>query len=248
MRELFVDTNVLIGLCVRSDRWYRESQPVYDNDHQVHTSELVVHEFCCSPKRFKEPPEDPSEIDVDWTKNQGVFNKVSSELKKPYSKYRREIRSLEDDELSLDIATEQFIDKFDIRSEAEPQIRGDFQKEFENKAVTKQYINNFVSSYIKDILIAAQEKKAELADFVTVHESCYHEATQDKQRWQDFPENPPDEPDLSIITDATQVIQEDSVGTVLSGDSDLITIQKIAQDYFDFDILSIADEYSVQQT
>ena len=50
---------------------------------------------------------------------------------------------------------------------------------------------------------------------------------------------------LSIIVDATQVIKENSVNTVLSGDSDLLALQEIANSYFGFSILSMADEYSV---
>lgn len=247
MRELFVDTNVLIGLCVRSDRWYRETQPVYDNDHEIHTSELVVYEFCSSPNRFKYPPDTPEDFEAEWQKEQGVFKKVSSDLKKPYTEYRRTIRDLPEHDVTLDRAIEEFIEEFDIRPEAEPQIRTDFKNEFEGRAITRQYINSFVSSYIRDIITAAHERKAELADIVTVHDSRYHEASEDKRRWRQFPEQPPCEPDLSIITDATQVIREDSVGTVLTGDADLLTLQKIAHEYFEFDILSMADEYSVER-
>lgn len=247
MRELFVDTNVLIGLCVRSDRWYREAQPVYDNDHDIHTSELVVYEFCSSPNRFTYPPGSPEDFEADWRKQLGVFKKVSSRLKMPYTEYRRTIRALSDDDLTLDKAIEEFIEVFEIRPEAEPQVRSDFKQEFEDKAVTRQYINSFVSSYIIDIIKAAHERKSELADVVTVHDSRYHEALEDKRRWRQFPENPPSEPDLSIVTDATQVTRENSVGTVLTGDADLLTLQKIAQEYFEFDILSMADEYSVER-
>ena len=50
---------------------------------------------------------------------------------------------------------------------------------------------------------------------------------------------------MSIVIDATRVIEENSVNTLLSGDSDILALQEIANEYFGFSILSMADEYSV---
>lgn len=244
-RELFVDTNVLLGLTFYSDRWYRAAQPAYENDHELHTSELVVFEYCCSPKPFTVPPDDPSEEDIDWSYGHGLVERLRNRISKPYRDYRGRIRRLSDSELTLERAIELFIDVFEIRKQAEPQIRTEFEEEFREKAITRQYINRFASKLIDKILNASEEMKSELADIVEVHHSKYHVAMEDKRRWEDFPEQPPDEPDLSIMVDATEIIKENSVNTVLTGDSDLLVLQSVAKDYFRFDILSMDDEYSV---
>lgn len=246
VRELFVDTNVLLGLTFLSDRWFREAQPVYDNNHEIHASELVVYEYCCSPRPFREPPEDPSELDINWSFDRGLVGRIRNRLAKPYREYRSTIRRLPNEDLTLERAIEEFIDVFEIRAEAEPQIRAEFEKEFSDKAVTRQYITEFASELIDKIINGSGVVKKMLAKRVHLHDSKYHVANGDRQRWKDFPDQPPDEPDLSIIIDATQVLRGSSVNTVLSGDSDLLTLQEIANSYFGFNILSIADEYSVK--
>lgn len=244
-RELFVDTNVLLGLTFYSDRWFQEARPAYNNDHEIHTSDLVVYEYCCSPQPFRQPPNSPGELDIDWSNDQGLVGRIRNRLSKPYREYRGRIRRSSDDELTLEYAIQEFIDIFEIREQAEPQIRSEFEKEFADKAVTRQYITEFVSELIDKILNAAEMMKRKLAERVEVHDSVYPTAHDEKQRWEDFPANPPDEPDLSIIVDATRIIEENGVNTVLSGDSDILALQEIADSYFDFSILSIADEYSV---
>lgn len=244
-RELFVDTNVLLGLTFYSDRWFREARPAYENNHEIHASDLVVYEYCCSPHPFRQPPDNPKELDIDWSYDQGLVGRIRAQLSQPYREYRGTIRRLPEEELTLENVTQEFIDIFEIRDQAVPQIRGKFEKEFADKALTRQYVNEFVSELIDKIIHASTIMKQKLANRVDVHDSKYHVATEDKRRWKDFAENPPSEPDLSIIVDATQVIKKNSVNTVLSGDSDLLALQEIANEYFEFDILSMADEYSV---
>lgn len=244
-RELFVDTNVLLGLTFYSDRWFREARPAFENDHEIHASELVVYEYCCSPEPFRQPPDDPSDLDIDWSLQQGLVGRIRSRLSKPYREYRGTIRRLSDEDLTLERAIREFIDAFEIREQAEPQIRGEFEREFDEKAVTRQYVAEFASELIDKILQAAVAMRQRLSRRVTVQESQYHTADNDRQRWKDFPDNPPQEPDLSILLDATQVIRDNAVNTVLSGDSDILAVQETANTYFGFSILSMADEYSV---
>lgn len=246
-RELFVDTNVLLGLTFYSDRWYREARPAYTNGHEIHTSDLVVYEYCCSPHPFREPPDNPDKLDIDWSLDQGLVGRIRSRLSKPYRDYRGTVRRLDDEQLTLDHVIQEFIESFEIREQAEPQIRQEFEAEFSEKAVTRQYVNEFVSELIDRILHAATVMKQKLGDQVNVHDSEYHTANGVKRRWKDFPENPPCEPDLSIIVDATQVINTNGVNTVLSGDSDILAVQEIANSYFGFSILSMADEYSADK-
>lgn len=246
-RELFVDTNVLLGLTFYSDRWFQEARPAFENEHAIHVSDLVVYEYCCSPRPFRQPPDNPRELDIDWSSEQGLVGRIRKRLSKPYREYRGTVRRLSDEDLTLERAIQEFIDTFEIREQAEPQIRGEFEKEFADKAVTRQYITEFASELIDKILRAAVVMKQELAKRVTVHDSEYHTAEEDKRRWKDFPANPPSEPDLSILVDATQVVNQNGVSTVLSGDSDILAIQEIANTYFGFSILSMADEYSANR-
>jgi hypothetical protein len=152
---------------------------------------------------------------------------------------------MSDEELTLETVVQEFIDIFEIRKQAEPQIRGEFENEFADKTITRQYVNEFASELIDKILRASDVMKQKLAELVEVHGSKYHVAVEEKRKWKEFPEKSPCEPDLSIIVDATQVIKGNSVNTVLSGDSDILALQEIANSYFGFSILSMADEYSV---
>jgi len=244
-RELFVDTNVLLGLTFYSDRWFREARPAYDNGHEIHASDLVVFEYCCSPEPFTDPPENPEDLDIDWTYNQGLVGRIRNRLSKPYREYRGEIRHSTREELTLEYAIQTFIDVFEIREQAEPQVRQEFKTEFADKAITRQYITEFVSNLIDRILQAAEVMKQKLELRVQTHNSVYHKSEEIRRKWEDFPENTPDEPDRSIVIDATRVIEEESVNTLLSGDSDILALQEIANEYFGFSILSMADEYSV---
>ncbi len=246
-RELFVDTNVLLGLTFYSDRWFREARPAYDNGHEIHASDLVVYEYCCSPRPFRQPPDSPSELDIDWSNDQGLVGRIRKRLSKPYREYRGTVRRMSDEELTLENVVQEFIETFEIREQAEPQIRGEFENEFTDKAITRQYVNEFASELIDKILRASDVMKQNLAEQVEVHDSKYHVAGEVKRRWKEFPEKSPCEPDLSIIVDATQVFKENSVNTVLSGDSDILALQEIANSYFGFSILSMADEYSVNR-
>jgi len=235
----------MLGLTFYSDRWFREARPAYDNGHKIHVSDLVVYEYCCSPEPFTDPPENPEELDIDWSLNQGVVGRIRDKLSKPYREYRGEIRHSSSEELTLEYAIQKFIDIFGIREQAEPQIRQEFETEFANKAITSQYITEFVSELIDRILQAAEVMKRKLELRVQTHDSVYHKAEEIKQKWNDYPENIPDQPDRSIVIDATRVIKENSVNTLLSGDSDILSLQEIANEYFGFSILSMADEYSV---
>lgn len=244
-RELFVDTNVLLGLTFYSDRWFREGRPAFDNGHQIHVSDLVVYEYCSSPKPFRNPPKNPDTMDIDWSYNQGLVGRIRNRLSKPYREYRGKIRQLPDEESTLERGIEEFLRAFEIREQAEPQIRAEFEQEFETKAVTRQYICEFASELIDKILRASVVVKESLSKRVEVHNSEYHIANDDRRKWECYPDSPPDEPDLSIIIDGTQVLRENGVSTVLSGDSDILALQEIANEYFGFSILSMADEYSV---
>ncbi len=243
-RKLFVDTNVLLGLTFYSDRWFQEARPILDNNHEIHVSDLVVYEYCCSDQRFRDPPVDPEQLDIDWSKNQGLVGHIRNRLSKPYRNYRSTIRHTPASELTLEKAIDEFINAFVIREQAEPQIRGEFEREFKGKAVTSQYINEFASELIDKILQATLVMKEILSVRSTMHSSTYHIADDIRRKWKDFPTNPPAEPDLSIVIDATNIIEENQVDTILSGDSDILSLQKIANEYFHFDILSMQDEYS----
>lgn len=184
-------------------------------------------------------------MDIDWSYNQGFVGRIRSRLSKPYREYRGIIRQLPDEEVTLERGIEEFLRTFEIREQAAPQIRGEFERDFEIKAVTRQYICEFASELIDKILRASVVVKESLSKRVMVHNSEYHIANDDRRKWKLYPDSPPDEPDLSIIIDGTQVLRENGVSTVQSGDSDILALQKIANEYFGFSILSMADEYSI---
>lgn len=243
-QDYFVETSALLGLTFFSDRWFRDVRPLPDRGHPLHTSELVLHEYCNADNDASLPPEDPEDLASDWNADAGKYRVIEDDLKRPLPEFFRHVRRLGRDDLTLEEAINAFIDHFGIREEAEPQIRSRFREHFENRAVTAQYINEFVHDLIDRILKVAKENRETLSTEVELHESSYHTADQTRRRWKEFPDHRIHEPDLSILVDATTVGGSTGVDYFVTGDSDLLAIQQVATEYFGLSIISMEDEFA----
>jgi hypothetical protein len=174
----------------------------------------------------------------------GKFRIVENNLKQTLPKFLRYIRKEGRNGLDLETAITAFFDHFDIRPQAEPQIRAQFNEHFEGRAVTTQYIGEFVHTLLDRILDVAQKNKRTLSETVTVHDSLYHTADETRRRWKDFPDCPLHEPDLSILTDATELSKQGVLRHFVTGDSDLLSVQSVAIDYYGLSIISMEDEFA----
>lgn len=270
--DYFLDTSALAGLTFFSDRWFREVKPLYDAGHPLHTSQIVLYEYCnrefeTDPKR----PKDPSSIDIDWESSEGVYQKVGENLKKPLPEFFRRIRRLARDGITLEEAVDIFVNHFEIREEAVPQIRHRFEEYFEHRVVTGQYVNQCAQDLIDRILYAGEQNREALKERVEVHESRYHESDEDVQRWADFIldggrldeqaadggfqesvdlsdpwRNVPEiiQADISILVDACVLCDEVGLDYLVTGDSDILAAQSIAEPNYGISVISIADEFS----
>lgn len=241
-RGYFLETNTLLGLTFYSDRWFRDIRPIYDTEYEFYTSELVLYEYCNSEHSFTFPPSNPQNQTLSWDTERGRFRKITNDLKRPLSTFTREIRGLSDESLTLTRVMEEFIDQFSIRKEAEPQIREKFESHFENRELTTRYVNKFVGELIDDILSTAKKNKQSLKERVKVQPSVYHKVREMRRKWQDLPGDVIHEPDQSILVDATNVINNNGANHLVTGDSDILQLQKIANEYYNFTIVSMTDQ------
>jgi hypothetical protein len=260
----FIETSTLIGLTFFSDRWYKEAQPLYNDRYRLHTSELVLYEYCNKDGEHRSPPENPEELNLDWDGEAGKYRDIEDRLKKPLPDFFRHTRRLgRNGSFTLEEGIDAFIQHFGIREEAEPQIRSEFKEHFEDRVVNSQYINEFVQDLIDRILKTAEENREKISEKIELHNSRYHIAEQTRRRWQELPEDirinesrcedetwrkyPTDhylhEPDFSILVDATVVSKNGDADYLVTGDSDLLTAQETATEYYDLSIKSMSDKY-----
>jgi hypothetical protein len=244
-KHYFLDSSALLGLTFFSDRWFQEAYPLYNDRRELHISELVLREYCNYEKNSDEvkTPEDTSQIDPDWKTEAGKFQDLKDDLKEPLSEYTRQIRRLDRSGMVLEDAIETFIDHFEIREEAEPQIRAYFEDKFEERVVNAHYVNRYSQELVDRVLYTANKNRAKLAQEVTVHESRYDTADDIKTRWDELPDASVHNPDLSILVDATVIADRRKIDYFVSGDSDHLAVQEFGNDYFDLSIISIADTF-----
>lgn len=247
-RDYFLETSTLLGLTFYSDRWFSDIRPLYDSGHSLHTSKLVLYEYCNRRRHGENQdpvlPDDPETLTLDWESDDGKYRLIEKRLKRPLPEYFRQIRRLGRDDLVLEDAIEAFVDHFEIREQAEPRIRSKFRSHFEERAVTPRYVNNFVQSLIDDILATAQHNREAIGTRLELHDSTYHERDDSRQRWVDLPDQLMHEPDLSILIDATSISSEGAIQYLVTGDSDFLKMQDIGSSYYDFSIVSILDEFA----
>lgn len=244
-KHYFLDSSALLGLTFFTDRWFREAYPLYDDQRQLDISELVLREYCTYEKDsdLRKAPEDTSKINPDWNSEAGKFGDLEDGLKEPLSEYTRQIRRLDRSGMVLEDAIETFIDHFEIRKEAEPQIRTYFEEKFEERVVNARYVNRFSQELVDRVLYTAKKNKARLAEEVEIHDSRYDSAGGTKTRWRDLPDARVHEPDLSILVDATEVANRQKIDYFVTGDSDHLAVQEVGLSYFSLSIISIADTF-----
>jgi len=244
-KHYFLDSSALLGLTFFSDRWFQEAYPLYNDWRNIYISELVLREYCNYEKNSDEvkAPEDTSQIDPDWNTEAGKFGDLKDDLKEPLSEYTRQIRRLDRSGMVLEDAIETFIDHFEIREEAEPQIRAYFEDKFEERVVNAHYVNRYSQELVDRVLYTAKKNRARLAQEATVHESQYDTADGIKTKWDELPDASVHDPDLSILVDATVVANRQKIDYFVSGDSDHLAVQEFGNDYFDLSIISISDTF-----
>jgi len=242
-RDYFVDTSALIGLTFLSDRWFRDARELYLSEHTVHTSEIVLYEYC-NRDRSTQPrkPRTLDALDVDFDTTDGIYGKKIRGLKKPLPEYFRQIRRLEREGLTLEKAVESFINHFEIREQATPQVKSYFNYYFDNRAVTAQYINDCAQKLIDKILARAKKTRSNLEKRVNLHDSLYADRDHLADRWKVLTGGAIHEPDLSILVDVTALATGGKIDYFMTGDSDLLQAQEYATADYDFSVISIQDE------
>jgi len=271
-RDYFADTNAVVGYVYLSDRWYQEVRPLYQDSHNIHLTDIVLYEYCNRDYQTDPPrPDDPEQVEINWNPTGGVHQKVEKDLKQSLPQYIRKVREKDRDEITLEDGIEIFIDQFEIREEARPQIESYFSDYFDDRANIPRYFNKCAQDLIDHILQRARKNHSELKATVHHHDSSYHEFDRRVIRWTDFLDDEfvyggqedtdidelddpwdrvkyDEEGDLAIVVDAEHINRKVNFRHLVTGDSDLLQAQDIANEYFDMSIISIADEFSPESS
>jgi hypothetical protein len=172
MTRYFVETNVLAGLTYTHDRWHRDVKPLYQNN-TLYTSEYVIYEFCNQSRQNPSVVNDPSKLSVDPDADDGKYRHLGKILEDRVPFFDKQIRQLQREGMTVEKVVDAFVDHFEIREQAEPQICSYFQDYFSTRELTDRNARRAVQDLRDLILWAAERNKSILMDKVKIRESVY---------------------------------------------------------------------------
>lgn len=214
MANYFLDTNVLVGHCYLQNRWQDQSDRLFSTDNTLHTSELVLYEFCVKDKPGS--PEDYSLIG--WGSRAGIFGRVQRKLRKGKRHAELELRRYDADELSPDKVAEIFIEKFDIQDEVTDKIEHHFRESLRTNCDAKD-AREEIDSLVNAITTTASDRKTELARRVNFHRrSSDHPSAENQLRRLIYGDDSEYGPDAGILIDALDLRLGGVVSKVVTGD------------------------------
>lgn len=214
MANYYLDTNVLVGYCYLQNRWQEESERLFITDNTLHTSELVLYEYCVKGKPGA--PDDYSLIG--WGSRDGIFGRIRRKLRKGKRHAELELRRYDADELSPDRVAEIFIEKFDIQDEVTDKIEHHFCESLEESCEAKD-ARNEIDKLVNAITTTASDRKRELAQRVNFHRrSRDYPLVENQLRRLIYEDDSEYGPDAGILTDALDLKLKGVVSKVVTGD------------------------------
>jgi predicted nucleic acid-binding protein len=249
MARYFLDTNVLIGLTFRHDRWSAEAQRLLDTNNTIYTSEYNVYEYC-STGRGPRIPQDPEEMDVEFDAERGVFGAVlrafSENVEQNIPMYNREIDLQRNEGLTVQKVIKTFFDNVDVRDQAKDHFRRYFQEYFSNHDLTPRNAKRCVEDLRDKVLQNAQVRKQDLLSELRIIESTFDDETQARLKIQlhiGVDEDGIPEDDLPWLLDVIALADQGKVSTVVTGDLDIVRNQEGLISLFDLSVLYLLDEF-----
>ncbi|EMA29103.1 hypothetical protein [Haloarcula japonica] len=246
MTRYFVETNVLAGLTYSHDRWHRDVKPLYQNN-TLYTSEFVVYEYCNQRRRDPSIVSDPSQLSTDVDAEDGKYQHIAKILEDRVPFFDKQIRQLQREGMTVEKVVDAFIDHFEIRKQAEPQIRSYFQDYFSTRELTDRNARRAVQDLRDLILWAAERNKDILMENVKIRESAYHEMDEEREvieaeiglgEWGMSRE------DLQWVLDAIYTMQRGVLDRFVTGDkNDVAQFKHTLTKEFDIAVLYATEEF-----
>lgn len=251
MGRYFVDTSCLLGLVFLHDRWHRDINPIVEQGNQIYASNFVLYEFCSRESGEYSWYDDSSEFSVDIDKKSGKFGYIRNDLLRELPKFNRELDKVDQESLDIDSLIRIFMDHFEVRKQARPQITDWFEEYFESREFSHRTAKKSVSDLIDHILVNAEQRKEEILDEMKIVPSKY-DSLDDEKRKLDAQIGITYQPDQSgihiedanVLLDAISLCKEGEASKFVTGDKKhFIRFQEEIKELFDVSVLYIKDDF-----
>lgn len=214
MANYFLDTNVLVGHCYLQNRWQYHTSRLFDTDNTLHTSEIVLYEYCV--KNSPGAPDDST--DIGWGTDDGIFGRVRRKLRKGKRHTELELRRYDADELSPEIVAKIVIEKFEIQDQVTEPVKRYFDRSLDADCDAKD-AREVIDELVNRITSTASERKAKLAQRVNFHRrQCENQRVENRLRRLIYGDDSTYGPDAGILADALDLSTRGVVSKVVTGD------------------------------
>ena len=246
MTRYFIETNVLAGLTYTHDRWHREVKPLYQNN-TLYTSEYVIYEYCNQRRHDPSIVSDPSKLSADPDAENGKYRHIGKILEDRIPFFDKQIRQLQREGMTVEKVVDAFIDHFEIREQAEPQIRSYFQDYFSTRELTDRNARRAVQDLRDLILWAAEKNKDILMEKVKIRRSAYDQMVAEREIIKEeigLGEWGMSREDLQWVLDAIHVMQQGELDRFVTGDkSDVAYFKHTLTNEFGISVLYATKEF-----
>jgi hypothetical protein len=246
MTRYFVETNMLAGLTYTHDRWHRDVKPLYQNN-TLYTSEFVIYEYCNQRRQDPSIVSDPSKLSADPDAEDGKYRHIGKILEDRVPFFDKQIRRLQREGMTVEKVVDAFIDHFEIREQAEPQIRSYFQDYFSTRELTDRNARRAVQDLRDLILWAAERNKDILMEKVKIQKSAYDQMDTEREVIEEetgLGEWGMSREDLQWVLDAIHVMQQGMLDRFVTGDkNDVAQFKHTLTKEFDIAVLYATEEF-----
>lgn len=249
MARYFLDTNVLIALTFRHDRWSIEASRLLDGKNSIYTSEYNVFEYCTYGNGPR-VPQTPCEMNVDDEAERGVFGAIlddfTENVEKNIPMYNRKI-DLNRHDLTLEKVLKIFFDNIKVRKQSKWHFTEYFKEYFTERKMTPRNAKRCVEELRDRELHDAKRRKETLLNEVEIKESTFHNQSITKRRIQakiGIGDNGIPEDDIPWLLDAVALSNRNEVSRIVTGDKNhILSNQEELVSLFDISILYLLDKF-----
>ena len=245
MANYFLDTNVLVGHCFLQNRWQEHTERLFNTDNTLHTSELVLYEYCVK----SEPGAPEDDTNIGWGSQDGIYGRVRRKLRKGKRHAELELRRYDTDDLTPEKVAEIFIEKFKIQDAVVDKVENHFCQSLDSDCDAKE-AREKIDEVVNAITTTAAERKAELARRMKCHRrSREHPAIEHQLRRLIYNDDSDYGPDAGILTDAHDLKSRGIVSKVVTGDKgDMYLNSEEIDAITGVTILYLKDEFAGEAT
>lgn len=250
MARYFLDTNVLIALTFRHDRWSIEASRLLDGNNSIYTSEYNVFEYCSTGKGPR-VPQTPREMNIDYDAERGVFSTVLDNflenVEKNIPMYNREIDLNRHEKLTLEKILNIFFNNIEVREQAKSHFVQYFQEYFNEREITPRNAKRCVEDLRDRVIHDARQRKDILLNKLVIKPSTFHNQTSARRKIQShvgIGDNGISKDDIPWLLEVIALSNRNEVSKIVTGDKNhIVSNQEELTSLFNISILYLLDEF-----